>query len=129
MLHGRFLTQHNVAILEQCYNCSTQCRNNVATLCCANNRRCESSRLTSPIRSNDVRALVLSTLILITVKFPRSCKGKDKFYSKANFFCLGSLEVFELHLQFSCFLPLQIGAIDVNRTRVRKMLGVVGLYF
>ena len=130
MLHGRFLTQHNVAILEQCYNCSTQCRNNVATLCCANNRRCESSRLTSPVRSNDVRALVLSTLILIAqLSFPDHAKAKTNFIVRQTFFCLGSLEVFELHLQFSCFLPLQIGAIDVNRKRVRKMLGVVGLYF
>ena len=37
----RFLTQHSVAILEQC-------RNKDATLCCAKNRRCESSRVTSP---------------------------------------------------------------------------------
>ena len=26
-----------------------QCRNDVATLCCATNRRCESSRVTSPL--------------------------------------------------------------------------------
>ena len=73
-----------------------------------------------------MRALALSTLILIA-DHAESCKGKDNFYRKANFFCLGSLEVFEIHLQFSCFLPLQIGAMDVNRTRVRKMLGVVGM--
>ena len=30
-----------------CCNYSNQCRNNVATLCCAKNRRCESSRVTS----------------------------------------------------------------------------------
>ena len=34
-------------MLEQCCNNSKQCRNNVATLCCAQNRRCESSRVTS----------------------------------------------------------------------------------
>ena len=33
------------AMLEQCCNHSKQCRNNVATLCCAINRRCESSRV------------------------------------------------------------------------------------
>ena len=44
----RFLEQHSVAMLEQCCNHSKQCRNNVATLCCARNRRCESSRVTSP---------------------------------------------------------------------------------
>ena len=38
-----------VAMLEQCCNHSKQCRNNAATLCCAENRRCESSRVTSPL--------------------------------------------------------------------------------
>ena len=36
-------------MLEQSCNHSKQCRNNVATLCFANNRRCESSRITSPL--------------------------------------------------------------------------------
>ena len=45
----RFLAQHSVAMLEQCCNHSKQCCNNVATLCCAKNRRCESSRGTSPL--------------------------------------------------------------------------------
>ena len=45
----RFLAQHSVAMLEQCCNPSKQCRNNAATLCCAKNPRCESSRLTSPL--------------------------------------------------------------------------------
>ena len=35
-------------MLEQCCNHSKQCRNNVATLCCAKGRCCESSRVTSP---------------------------------------------------------------------------------
>ena len=38
-----------VAMLEQCCNHSKQCRNNVVTLCWAENRRCESSRVTSPL--------------------------------------------------------------------------------
>ena len=46
----RFLPQHSVAMLEQCCNHSKQCRNNVATLCCAKNRCCESSRVTSPLK-------------------------------------------------------------------------------
>ena len=29
-----------------------KCRNNVATLCCAKNRSCESSRVTSPLGKN-----------------------------------------------------------------------------
>ena len=49
----RFLAQHSVAMLEQCCNYSKQCRNNVATLCCAKNRRCESSRVTSPYGNPD----------------------------------------------------------------------------
>ena len=40
-------------MLEQCCNYSKQCRNNVATLCCAKNRRCESSRVTSPYGNPD----------------------------------------------------------------------------
>ena len=44
----RFLAQHSVAMLEQCCKYSKQYRNNVATLCCAKNRRCESSLVTSP---------------------------------------------------------------------------------
>ena len=35
----RFLAQHSVAMLEQCWNNSKQRRNNVATLCCAKHRR------------------------------------------------------------------------------------------
>ena len=46
----RFLAQHSIAMLEQCWKNSKQRRNNVATLCCAKNRRCESSRVTSPLR-------------------------------------------------------------------------------
>ena len=44
----RFLAQHIVAMLEQCCKHSKQCRNNIAKLCCAKNRRCESSSVTSP---------------------------------------------------------------------------------
>ena len=44
----QFLEQHSYAMLEQCSNYSKQCRNNVTTLCCAKNRRCESPRVTSP---------------------------------------------------------------------------------
>ena len=48
MLHGTISNddfQHSAAMLKQCCNHSKQCRNNVATLCCAKNRRCESSRV------------------------------------------------------------------------------------
>ena len=45
----RVLAQHSLAMLEQCCNNSKQRRNNVATFCCAKNRRCESSCVTSPL--------------------------------------------------------------------------------
>ena len=41
-------------MLEQCCNHSKQCGNNVATLCCAKNRRRESSRVTSPLRQSQL---------------------------------------------------------------------------
>ena len=37
-------------MLEQCCNHSKQCRNNAATLCCAKNRLCKSSLVTSPLQ-------------------------------------------------------------------------------
>ena len=45
----RFWAQHSVAMLEQCCSHSKQFRNNVVMLCCAKNRRCEPSRVTSPL--------------------------------------------------------------------------------
>ena len=45
----RFLAQHSVAILlRHCFEWLKHC-SNIATLCYAKNRRCESSRLTSPL--------------------------------------------------------------------------------
>ena len=40
-----FLAPHSDAMLEQCWKHSKQYRNNVVMLCCAKNRRRESSRL------------------------------------------------------------------------------------
>ena len=48
------LAQHRVAMLEQCCNNSKQYRYNVATLRCAKNRRCESSRVTLPLLSHSI---------------------------------------------------------------------------
>ena len=59
----QFFAQHNLtAILEQCCNHSKQCCNNVATLCCAKNRPCESSRLTSPLRRDQDARLRSGTI-------------------------------------------------------------------
>ena len=44
----RFLAQQRVQMLKQYCSHSKQCNNNVVTLCCAKNRLCESSRVTSP---------------------------------------------------------------------------------
>ena len=51
MLHETILAQQTTAMLEQYCNLSKQCRNSVAGLCCAKNRRCESSCVTSPLGS------------------------------------------------------------------------------
>ena len=48
-LQRRFLAKQSVeTMLKQCCNRSKQYRNNVTTLHCAKNRRCELSRVTSP---------------------------------------------------------------------------------
>ena len=48
-LQRRFSAQHRVATLEQCCHHSKQCRKNAVMLWCTKNRRCESSRVTSPL--------------------------------------------------------------------------------
>ena len=45
----RFLAQHSITtLLRHCFEWLQQC-SKIATLCCAKNRRCESSRITSPL--------------------------------------------------------------------------------
>ena len=60
-LQRRCLAQHILAMLEKCCNYSKQCRNNVATLCCAKNRRCESSGVTSPSTRTGRATTIFST--------------------------------------------------------------------
>ena len=58
----RFLTQHSVAtLLRHCFEWSQHC-SNIAKLCCAKNRRCESSRVSSPLVVNDTRTVVKGSL-------------------------------------------------------------------
>ena len=45
-MQRRHLAQHSIAMLEQCWNHSKQCRDNITTLCCAKKRCCDSSRVT-----------------------------------------------------------------------------------
>ena len=70
-LQRRLLAQHRVPILEQYCSHSKQFNNNVVKTCCAKKCHCESSSVTSPLRSNDLRTLVLSTLILIAQILPQ----------------------------------------------------------
>ena len=52
-LQRRFLTRHSVAtLLWHCFEWLQHC-SSIATLCCAKNRRCESSRVTSPLSNNE----------------------------------------------------------------------------
>ena len=45
----RFLAHHSVAtLLRHCFECLQHC-SNIATMCSTKNRRCESSRVTSPL--------------------------------------------------------------------------------
>ena len=49
ILNDDFLAQHSVAtLLRHCFEWLQHC-SDIATLCCAKNRRCESSRVTSPL--------------------------------------------------------------------------------
>ena len=69
-MQRRFLAQNSTAVLEQCCSCSRQRRNNVVMLCCAKNRRCESSRVTSPQNPG------LTNMIVITSAYSRICRGQ-----------------------------------------------------
>ena len=52
-LQRRFLARHSVAtLLRHCFEWLQHC-SSIATLCCAKNRRCESSRVTSPLSNSD----------------------------------------------------------------------------
>ena len=56
MLHEtiRNLAQNSVVtLLQHCFDWLQHC-SNIATLCCANNRRCESFRVTSPLSNRTI---------------------------------------------------------------------------
>ena len=49
----RFLSQHSVVtLLRHCFEWLQHC-SNIATLCCAKNGRCKSSRVTPPLELHD----------------------------------------------------------------------------
>ena len=67
--------QHSVTTLEQCCNYSKQCRNNVATLCCAKNRRCESSRVASPLHQEPMTLVYTKCSIGNMMQISRYLQG------------------------------------------------------
>ena len=82
-----FLRNTAFAMFKQCCYHLNQCRN-IATLCCAKNRRCESSRVTSPLMSKTTILHVHHTFLYIAltsmhdydVKMPNStfCGGRKQ---------------------------------------------------
>ena len=62
-------------MLEQCCNHSKQCRNYVAMLCCAENRRCGSSRVTSPYKSwINCSRMIKRRVVMRTIKRTMWCE-------------------------------------------------------
>ena len=60
----RFLAQHSItALLWHCFEWLQHC-SNIATLCCAENRRGKSSRVTSPLSNDDDIENVKKQLVL-----------------------------------------------------------------
>ena len=63
----RFLAQHSVAtLLRHCFEWLQHC-SNIARLCCAKNRRCESSRVTSPTLSKTTTLRVHHAFLYISL--------------------------------------------------------------
>ena len=70
----RFLAQHSVAtLLRHCFGWLQHC-SNIATLYCAKNRRCESSRVTSPLKQkkSSCGSIMNNTFLLFYSSEPRS---------------------------------------------------------
>ena len=68
-----------------------QCRNKLATLGCAKNRRCESSRVTSPLEQQSVLTFKVVTLYMIV-------GSSHKFGSKTDYFLEHSILLRKLTL-------------------------------
>ena len=116
MLHDsqrRFLAQHSVAtLLRHCFEYLQHC-SNIATLCCAKNRRCESSRVTSPLNLLFFQTFALPSKATRTTSYAKShARGKPLLQGRmgrfsewssvsfnvtiTNFF--GTIERFEITL-------------------------------
>ena len=89
----RFLAQYTVAMLEQCCKHLKQCRNNVATLCYAKNRRCESSRVASPWRTWTYYDEFPFVFLSLNKILKNSTPEKSKVWKNANSFFLPSFSL------------------------------------
>ena len=80
----RFLAQHSVAtLLRHCFEWLQHC-SSIATLCCSKNRRCESSRVTSPLNKRE--QLCAQDGVDSTVKYdPIRCRFKNKLLTISDF--------------------------------------------
>ena len=64
----RFLAQHCVAILlRHCFEWLQHC-SNIATMCCAKNRGCKSSRLTSPRHEENTRNYIILCMLELSLE-------------------------------------------------------------
>ena len=78
----RFLAQHSVAtLIRDCFECLQHC-SNIAALCCAKHRRCESSRVTSP---QDPMPLTQTSLSFDEIYAQRNA-GRSKTSLPSHFF-------------------------------------------
>ena len=116
----RFLAQDMVAMLEQCCNHSKQCRNNVVTLYCAENRRCESSRVTSPLDFLKVVRLVFWSGVvgpgsLALRAHCRATRSKARLVSKST----SPLEIGAAQLRSVTEIAPKPVSLCVNRSHIR----------
>ena len=104
----RFLGQNSVAMLEQCYNHSKQCRTNVAMLCCDKSRRCESC-LVTPLLWRECCTCSCSLFFTLRLTFTLLGASISHFLTipikfsgfssnKIDLFCFFSLSVFHVNI-------------------------------
>ena len=95
-------------MLEQCCNHSKQCRNNAATLCCAKNHLCESSRVISPLQpaqlSHDHSFLNQHIYLCLTPPLHHTHTHTGFFVLFVCFFSPSSSALFTFVVQLNCGL-------------------------
>ena len=97
----RFLAQHSVAtLLQHCFEELQHC-SNIATWCCAKNRHCESSHVTSP---EDIRSSSESLLLLAE---------SVKFYLSSSPVCVGGCCVLKLCQDYGFLVLIFLVLIDI----------------